>query len=179
MGLIEGRPAVFTAVLPFPHPHKPGWREHRTVCLPDFQGVGIGNAMSEFVASMFAARGSYRSTTSNPAMIRHRAKSPLWRMKRGPGMVRENRSKSLKAGGMPAGVSSDRLTAGFEYIGPVRTEEARAFGVVESGDADRPGHPAVLASGRRPVRPARVGRDGRDRKVEVMPGPHRTASAAR
>ena len=48
-------PAAFTAVLAFPHARRPGWREHRTVCLPDFQGVGIGNAMSELVASLFVA----------------------------------------------------------------------------------------------------------------------------
>jgi hypothetical protein len=29
------------------------WREHRTVCQPDFQGVGLENALSEFVASKF------------------------------------------------------------------------------------------------------------------------------
>jgi len=47
-----GQPAAFTAVLSFPHSSKPSWREHRTVCLPDFQGVGIGNAMSEYIASL-------------------------------------------------------------------------------------------------------------------------------
>ena len=70
LGSVEGRPAAFTAVLPFPHPIRPGWREHRTVCLPDFQGIGIGNAMSEFVASLYRATGRpYFSTTSHPAMI--------------------------------------------------------------------------------------------------------------
>ena len=42
VGMVEGQPAAFVAVLPFPHPSRPGWREHRAVCLPDFQGVGIG-----------------------------------------------------------------------------------------------------------------------------------------
>ena len=48
------------------------------MCLLVFQGVGIGNAMSEFVASLFAATGKpYVSTTSHPAMIRHRALAPV------------------------------------------------------------------------------------------------------
>ena len=127
LGLIEKQPAAFTAVLPFPHPTRSGWREHRTVCLPDFQGVGIGNAMSEFVASLYKATGkSYTSTTSHPAMIRHRAKSPLWRMSRAPGLVgghgkRFNLMRKTSA--------IDRLTAGFEYLGPPRPDEARKFGL--------------------------------------------------
>ncbi len=127
VALVEHQPAAFTAVLPFPHPTRSGWREHRTVCLPDFQGVGIGNAMSEFVASLYRATGRpYTSTTSHPAMIRHRAKSPLWRMARAPGLVgghgkRFNLMRKTSA--------IDRLTAGFEYIGPPRRQEARAFGI--------------------------------------------------
>ncbi len=127
LGLVENQPAVFTAVLPFPHPTRSGWREHRTVCLPDFQGVGIGNAMSGFVASLYKATGKpYTSTTSHPAMIRHRAKSPLWRMSRVPGLVgghgkRFNLMRKTSA--------IDRLTAGFEYVGVARPEDARAFGL--------------------------------------------------
>lgn len=68
-----------------PHPAGSWWREHRTVCLPDFQGVGIGNAMSELIAACYRAKGDpYRSTTSHPAMIRHRMQSPHWRCMRQP-----------------------------------------------------------------------------------------------
>src|SRR5206468_8886104 len=116
-------PAAFTAVLPFPHPTRPGWREHRTVCLPDFQGVGIGNAMSEFVASIYRATGKpYTSTTSHPAMIRHRARSPLWRMRRAPSLVGGHKSGF---GGMRKCSAIDRLTAGFEYVGPARVDDAK------------------------------------------------------
>src|SRR5262249_34898072 len=37
------RPVAFSAWLPFVSPGPPTRREHRTVTLPDFQGVGIGN----------------------------------------------------------------------------------------------------------------------------------------
>jgi hypothetical protein len=47
-GLVEGQPAAFTAAITSRIRIAPKWREHRTVCLPDFQGVGIGNAMSEY-----------------------------------------------------------------------------------------------------------------------------------
>lgn len=133
VGLIEQRPAVFVAVLPFPHPVRSGWREHRCVCLPDFQGLGIGNAMSEFVASLFAATGKpYGSVTSHPAMIRHRARSRQWRMIRRPSRVicsgRANPARRF--GGMDRTLSWRRLTASFEYIGGARREIAEKFAVV-------------------------------------------------
>jgi hypothetical protein len=127
VGLVNNQPAAFTAVLPFPHPTHSGWREHRTVCLPDFQGVGIGNAMSEFVAAIYRATGKpYTSTTSHPAMIHHRAKSPLWRMSRKPGLTGGGRRFSM----MRKTAAIDRLTAGFEYVGPARFADARNFEVI-------------------------------------------------
>jgi ABC-type thiamine transport system ATPase subunit len=127
IGLVEDQPAAFTAVLPFPHPTHSGWREHRTVCLPDFQGVGIGNAMSEFVASLYKSTGKpYTSTTSHPAMIYHRARSPLWRMTRKPGLTGGSGKRFSM---MRKTAAIDRLTAGFAYIGPVRPNDARSFGL--------------------------------------------------
>lgn len=133
LGLVDGEPAVFTAVLPFPHPTAPSWREHRTVCLPDFQGVGIGNAMSEFIASLFSATGKpFTSTTSHPAMIRHRLRSPRWHCHRKPGMVSPSgkRSAGERDPGLGATLSIDRITAGFRYIGPPADPKlASAFGL--------------------------------------------------
>ncbi len=109
-------PAAFTAVMPFPHPRRPGWREHRTVCLPDFQGVGIGNAMSELVASIYARTGKpYFSTTSHPSMIAHRRRSLLWKMIRKPSLRPPHSGKGAGAA-MRATTSTDRLTAGFEFV---------------------------------------------------------------
>ena len=125
LGSVDGSPAVFTAALSFPHPTRPGWREHRTVCLPDFQGVGIGNAFSEFVASIFKATGKpYRSVTGSPAMIHHRAKSPLWKMTRSPSQVSMSPMK-----GFARSSASSRITASFEYVGPARREEAARLGI--------------------------------------------------
>jgi len=129
-GLVEGRPAPFVAVLSFPHAVRSGWREHRCVCLPDFQGVGIGNAMSEFVASLFAATGKpYRSVTSHPAMIHHRARSPLWRMGRAPSRVRPRHRRNNQAAAWDKTLSSRRLTASFEYVGKARDDMAARFGI--------------------------------------------------
>jgi GNAT superfamily N-acetyltransferase len=108
------RPVAFSAWLPFVGAGAPARREHRTVALPDYQGVGIGNVLSATIASMWKALG-YRalSTTTHPAMMRARHKSPHWRMRRPPSLAigSERHLKNLKH-------ATTRLTAGFEYVGP-------------------------------------------------------------
>ena len=86
----EDRPVAFSAWLPFVGPGPKTRREHRTVTLPDYQGVGIGNALSDFVASLWAGLG-YRaiSTTTHPAMIRARLRSPNWQMRSQAELCRE------------------------------------------------------------------------------------------
>jgi hypothetical protein len=81
------------------------------VTLPDFQGVGIGNALSDFVASLWSGLG-YRalSTTTHPAMIRARQRSPHWRMTRKPSFASAHQKHVRHA--------TTRLTAGFHYVGP-------------------------------------------------------------
>lgn len=120
VALVDDRPAAFTSSIHFPHPRvKNMRREHRVVCLPDFQGIGIGNRVSELIASVHRAKGfRYVSTTSSPAMIRHRARSPLWSMIRKPSMVR---SSSTTMKGMVK--SQDRITATFEFVGPKASPE--------------------------------------------------------
>lgn len=122
---IGGSPAAFVAAMSFPHATRPGWREHRTVCLPDFQGAGIGNAMSEYVASLFRATGKpYYSVTSNPAMVRHRAKSKLWNMKRKMSICSSRGTEKQGPG------SRERFTASFEYVGQANVHDAKEFGVI-------------------------------------------------
>jgi GNAT superfamily N-acetyltransferase len=56
------------------------WRGHRTVILPEFQGMGIGTAFSDAIAELYVSRGlRYFSKTAHPSFGEHREKSPLWR----------------------------------------------------------------------------------------------------
>jgi len=108
------QPVAFSAWLPFVGVGAPARREHRTVTLPDYQGAGIGNALSAVIASMWKALGSRAiSTTTHPAMMRGRLKSPHWRMHRPPSLASgcERGLKKLRH-------ATTRLTAGFGYIGP-------------------------------------------------------------
>jgi GNAT superfamily N-acetyltransferase len=106
-------PVAFSAWLPFVGKGPPTRREHRTVTLPDYQGIGIGNALSACVASMWKGLG-YRaiSTTTHPAMIHSRLRSKDWRMQRAPSLASRGsrRERRLRH-------ATTRLTAGFEYVG--------------------------------------------------------------
>jgi GNAT superfamily N-acetyltransferase len=107
----RGRPVAFSAWLPT-LTRRGGRREHRTVTLPDYQGVGVGMALSDFCAGLWKALGQrVTSTTTHPAFKAARLRSPHWRMVRPP---------SLAGGRERSGVrhATTRLTAGFEYVGP-------------------------------------------------------------
>lgn len=127
----QGKPVAFDAWLPFfgkLKDNRPARRGHRTVCLPDYQGVGIGNALFTFAASLWAGLG-YRafSNTGHPAEMNARARNPNWRMTRAP-------SQSSRDGGRSAALqvvrerftksrATSRLTASFEYVGPPLSRE--------------------------------------------------------
>jgi hypothetical protein len=100
-----------------------GKREHRTVTLPDYQGVGIGQALAVYVAALWKGLGwRATSTTSHPALIAARQRSVDWRLVRAPSLARADRRRLKHA--------VTRLTAGFEYVGPALEPEV-ARGVLE------------------------------------------------
>lgn len=118
---VEGNLVAFDAWLPFVGKlsHGVGRRGHRTVCLPDYQGVGIGNALFERIAAMW--RGlDYRafSGTGHPAEIARRIKSPNWKMTRMPGRTARNHHSRGSHAALDRSRSSNRLMASFEHIGP-------------------------------------------------------------
>jgi energy-coupling factor transporter ATP-binding protein EcfA2 len=116
----QDRPVAFVAALGFPHKHVPGFRLHRLVCLPDYQGVGIGVALADFISSVLRTRAQHVfRTAAHPAVVAHCARSALWDMVRPSKMSPASsvgESRDLGVGSMKRAV--DRLTAGFEYIGP-------------------------------------------------------------
>ena len=118
------RPVAFSAWLPFVGGGPPARREHRTVTLPDYQGAGIGAALSTILAGMWRALGFRAlSTTTHPALIRSRQRSPHWHMRRAPSLA-TGRERTLTR----FRHATTRLTAGFEYIGPpLALDVARAL----------------------------------------------------
>mmetsp|Transcript_57326 Transcript_57326/g.123267 ORF Transcript_57326/g.123267 Transcript_57326/m.123267 type:complete len:715 (+) Transcript_57326:2-2146(+) len=54
-------------------------REHRTVVLPDSQGLGLGSLMADMVAHLSEQMGYvFHSTTAHPTYGGYRDRSPLW-----------------------------------------------------------------------------------------------------
>ncbi|MCB9603347.1 MAG: GNAT family N-acetyltransferase [Sandaracinus sp.] len=90
VGLIDGAPAAFAAVLPFPHAKRTNFSSlSRVVVLPDYQGLGLGAyAFTEAIARITAANGRVLFThPSHPALVRVWARSKLWAMNSAPGFA--------------------------------------------------------------------------------------------
>ena len=109
----------FSSVLPFPHPKlKNHWKEHRTVILPDYQGIGLGSYLSNNVAEILKLNNKgFISTSSNPAFINARKRDNKWIITRigrtssgsGSGKIQNKNKKNS--------TSSNRITVSFKYVG--------------------------------------------------------------
>lgn len=77
----DGTLVGFAATIAMPNGAvKNAWREHRTVILPDYQGLGLGVRLSDYVARVHVREGKrYFSRTAHPRMGEYRNASPLWR----------------------------------------------------------------------------------------------------
>ncbi len=122
---VGGRAIAFDAWLPFVGRLKHGGharRGHRTVCLPDYQGVGIGRALFETISSMWAGL-NYRvfSRTAHPAEIRSRMRTKNWRLT-GHGFTARDTGKQKS---LAKSRTVSRRAASFEWIGkPMPRAEA-------------------------------------------------------
>jgi len=106
-------PVAFSAALAHPNAYKKDcWRESRTVVLPDFQGLGIGVKVSDYIGSMVkAGGGTYYSKTIHPAMIAYRLKSEKWIETSHSRKVRKLDTRDKKW------LVSNRFCYSFEYVG--------------------------------------------------------------
>lgn len=108
----------FSSVLPFPHPKlKNYWKEHRTVILPDYQGIGLGNYLSNYVGNLYSQNGkTFISTTSNPAMIEYRKKSKNWICTRIGRCSSGSGSGKIQNKNVKNSTSCERITTSWKYI---------------------------------------------------------------
>jgi ABC-type ATPase involved in cell division/GNAT superfamily N-acetyltransferase len=104
------------------------WRGHRTVILPEFQGMGIGTAFSDAVAEIYVSRGlRYFSKTAHPSFGEHREKSSLWRAtstnrksRKGSYLLKDGSIRAMPGYGGNAQIAlrdADRVCYSHEYIG--------------------------------------------------------------
>jgi GNAT superfamily N-acetyltransferase len=71
---------AFAAYIHFAHPKTRNIKTgHRLVVLPDYQGLGIGGRMDDWLGQKLWSEGfRYRNITGHPAMIRYYKTSPRW-----------------------------------------------------------------------------------------------------
>lgn len=113
---VDGQPVAFQAWYPRPHPvTKNIMAGHRTVVLPDWQGIGIGWRLKDFCAQMLSEQGfRYRTTLAHPVLLAQHSKSPRWRLIKGQNAP----SKSAKPKRLHKQMSNPRklATRTFEYV---------------------------------------------------------------
>jgi hypothetical protein len=116
------RPVAFAGWLPQPN-RNPMRRLSRSVCLPDFQGVGIGHALNTQTAAMWKALGEKPIVVStHPAVISALNRSTVWALTRKPARSAAESRGSTKN----YTHATKRRTAGFQYVGPALSlEQAR------------------------------------------------------
>jgi GNAT superfamily N-acetyltransferase len=129
VGLIGDKPVAFHAAI-----HSTNrdihsyWRGHRTVVLPEFQGMGIGTAFSDAIAQIYVDRGlRYFSKTAHPSFGEHREKSSLWRAtstnkksRKGSYLLKDGTIRAMPGYGGNAQIAlrdADRVCYSHEYIG--------------------------------------------------------------
>lgn len=124
----------FASSISFPGGHlSNAWREHRTVILPDFQGMGLGPKLSNYIAALHVESGAaYYSKTSHPAFGEYRNKSHLWRSvyagrKDAPGYKDNHVNKYHSAEQLKKHMP--RLCYSHEYIGD--SQELTSFEAIE------------------------------------------------
>jgi ABC-type ATPase involved in cell division/GNAT superfamily N-acetyltransferase len=131
VGLIGDKPVAFHAAI-----HSTNrdihsyWRGHRTVVLPEFQGLGIGTAFSDAIAQIYVDRGlRYFSKTAHPSFGEHRQKSPLWRAtstnlksRLGSYLLKDGTARKMPGyGGTTTARDAGRVCYSHEYIGPKKS----------------------------------------------------------
>ena len=118
-GFIDGMPVTFQSYLSFVGRLGPkggagglhARRGHRSVTLPDYQGIGANNAIKTTLASMWKGMG-YRvfRNTGHPAEIAIAKRDKLWVMTRAPSRGGRDSGGHMTHGGT-------RYVASFEFVG--------------------------------------------------------------
>lgn len=108
---------AFFSVIPYPSNTKedrklgkPCYRGHRLVVLPDFQGISLGNKLSEYIANYYHNKGfSFYISSSIPSLISARIRSGKWILCR--------KGRIASSTGNIQTQTQCRFTASFKYIG--------------------------------------------------------------
>jgi GNAT superfamily N-acetyltransferase len=100
---------------------KNAWRGHRTVVLPEFQGLGIGARMTEAMGELHLIEGKrYFTKTAHPRLGEFRNNSDKWRGTSKNGVARlDYNTNDTTFGGLAGSLQKhmNRMCYSHEYIG--------------------------------------------------------------
>ena len=109
----QGKPIAFIAVAAVRMKAK-YYRVSRLVVLPDYQGVGVGKKLLNFVAELYTSQTKmpFYILTSNPQIVRGSLKN--WKIARF-GHVSKGRNNSTINNGIRDSLSRKRITVSLEF----------------------------------------------------------------
>ena len=110
----QNRPIAFIAVVHI-HMRSRYYRVHRLVVLPDYQGIGVGKRLLNFIAELYFSqtKAPFYIVTSNPQIVRGNMES--WRVKR-VGHVKRSGENTRINREIRGSVSVKRLSLTLEYV---------------------------------------------------------------
>lgn len=81
VAIIGDEPAAFVGAISYPSGTvRNAYRASRLVTKPDFQGLGLGPRLADFVARAFVSQGKrYFAKTAHPRLGEYRERSPEWK----------------------------------------------------------------------------------------------------
>ena len=112
---INDEPAAFAAAVTLPNGNfVNAWRESRLVTLPDYQGLGIGVRLSDWVAELHHRDGClYFGKTTHPTLGAYRDHSAVWKPTSKNRVARKDMSNKTRW------QVSSRLSYSHQYVGVV------------------------------------------------------------
>ena len=112
VGFYNDKPIFFTSLINFPGKGITNRKFHRTVCLPDYQGIGIGLRAKNLVCEHENKKNDYITTvTSHKAWAKSHMRNKNW------SLVHCGHITSQGMATLKKTQSSSRNTYSFRYIG--------------------------------------------------------------
>jgi len=110
---IDDEPAAFAAAVTLPNGNfVNAWRESRLVTLPDYQGLGLGVRLSDWVAELHHRDGClYFGKTTHPTLGAYRDRSDRWKP------TTKNRVARRDSSDKTRWQVSSRLSWSHQYVG--------------------------------------------------------------
>jgi GNAT superfamily N-acetyltransferase len=111
--IYQDKPVAFIAVMHI-HMRSRYYRVHRLVVLPDYQGIGLGKRLLNFIAELYSSqtKAPFYIVTSNPQIVRGNMEN--WQVKR-YGHVKRGGGNTRINNEIKASASAKRISITLEY----------------------------------------------------------------